>query len=108
MAHHFRDGIWTPIRVIRDGILKQVQGERVFFELLRWARELGSSGLETLKVARDGPSLDYRYCYLSYCLNEMRRLTEATRPKALDGNAFSLPTLSLEPTVDCSRYASLR
>jgi hypothetical protein len=40
-------------------------------------------------------------------LNEMRRLTEAARPKPLDASA-AMPTLALEPVADCSRYDSLR
>ncbi|MCQ8120016.1 hypothetical protein NP589_21585, partial [Methylomonas sp. WSC-7] len=51
---------------------------------------------------------------LSYTLltgiisNEMRRLTEAPKPKTLDETPVSTPTLALEPVADCSRYDSLR
>ncbi|WP_031431799.1 MULTISPECIES: hypothetical protein [Methylomicrobium] len=41
-------------------------------------------------------------------LNEMRRLTEAARPKTLDDTPASAPTLTLEPVADCSRYDTLR
>jgi hypothetical protein len=41
-------------------------------------------------------------------LNEMRRLTEEAKPKALDQSAVSLPTLTIEPMADCSRYDALR
>ena len=41
-------------------------------------------------------------------LNEMRRLTEAARPNALENLALSIPTLRLEPQADCQRYDSLR
>jgi transposase len=97
----------APIRVVRDRILKQAQGDRAFVELLVMARDLGPSGLETLEVACD-LTLATGVITSAIVLNEMRRLTEAARPKTLDGNALSLPTLSLEPTADCSRYDSLR
>ena len=41
-------------------------------------------------------------------LNEMRRLIEVTKPKALDNSLLSIPALTLEPLADCSRYDSLR
>jgi len=41
-------------------------------------------------------------------LNEMRRLSEAARPKTLQSIASSIPTLQIEPSADCSRYDSLR
>ena len=71
------------------------------------ARDLGDNGLETLEVACD-LALATGVITSAIVLNEMRRLTEAARPKALDGDALSMPTLSLEPTADCSRYDSLR
>jgi hypothetical protein len=40
-------------------------------------------------------------------LNEMRRLTEAAKPKRL-AIAPSTPALTLEPLADCSRYDTLR
>jgi hypothetical protein len=40
--------------------------------------------------------------------NEMRRLTEAARPKALLNLPASIPTLQIEVQADCSRYDSLR
>jgi hypothetical protein len=40
-------------------------------------------------------------------LNEMRRLTEAAKPKPLHDTP-SAPTLTLEPLADCSRYDTLR
>ncbi len=71
------------------------------------ARDFGDNGLETLEVACD-LTLATGVITSAIVLNEMRRLTEAARPKTLDNNALSLPTLSLEPTADCSRYDSLR
>ena len=39
---------------------------------------------------------------------EMRRLTEAARPKALLDLPASIPDLLIEVQADCSRYDSLR
>ena len=41
-------------------------------------------------------------------LNEMRRLTEAAKPKSLTDTPPSTPALTLEPVADCSRYDTLR
>jgi putative transposase len=41
-------------------------------------------------------------------LNEMRRLTEATRPTVLTETGAKTPALTVEPMADCSRYDSLR
>jgi hypothetical protein len=41
-------------------------------------------------------------------LNEMRRLTEAAKPKTLSDTPPSTPILTLEPVADCSRYDTLR
>jgi hypothetical protein len=41
-------------------------------------------------------------------LNEMRRLTEAAPPKALDEATLPAPRLTVAPIADCSRYDSLR
>ena len=38
----------------------------------------------------------------------VRRLIEATKPKALDNSLLSIPALTLEPLADCARYDSLR
>jgi len=97
----------ASIRVVRDRLLKQAKGDRAFVELLLMARSLGETGLETLEVACD-LTLQTGIVAASIVLNEMRRLTEATRPKTLSGMALSLPTLQLEIQADCSRYDSLR
>ena len=96
-----------PIRVVRDRVLRQEKGDRAFVDLLLMARDLGDGGLEALEVACD-LTLQTGVVSPAIVLNEMRRLTEAARPKALDGTGSPLPTLALESGADCSRYDSLR
>lgn len=71
------------------------------------ARALGETGLETLEVACD-LTLQTGVVAAAIVLNEMRRLSEGARPKALSGIALTAPTLSIEPLADCARYDSLR
>jgi hypothetical protein len=71
------------------------------------ARSLGDTGLEILEVACD-LTLQTGVIATAVVLNEMRRLTEATRLKALENIKLSIPTLQLEPQADCHRYDSLR
>jgi hypothetical protein len=97
----------VPIRIVRDRILKQPQGDRAFVDCLVMARELGEIGLEALEVACD-LTLATGVITSAIVLNEMRRLTEAARPKVLDKTTHALPKLSVEPAADCSRYDSLR
>jgi hypothetical protein len=97
----------TPIRVVRDRILKQDKGDRALVELLLMARSLGETGLETLEVACD-LTLQTGVIAAAIVPNEMRRLTEAVRPKALQGRPANIPALQVEVQADCSRYDSLR
>jgi len=97
----------TPIRIVRARILKQDKGDRAFVELLLMARSLGETGLETLEVACD-LTLQTGIIAAAIVLNEMRRLTEAARPKTLQSLSASIPTLQIEVQADCSRYDSLR
>lgn len=97
----------VSIKVVRDRILKQDKGDRAFVDLLLMARELGDSGLEALEVACD-LTLQTGIISQAIVLNEMRRLTEDVKPKALDKSAALLPTLTVEPLADCSRYDTLR
>lgn len=97
----------VSIKVVRDRILKQDKGDRAFVELLLMARALGDGGLDTLEVACD-LTLQTGVVAAAVVLNEMHRLTEVTRPKALVDIKLSIPTLQLEPVADCSRYDSLR
>jgi len=97
----------VSIKVVRDRILKQDKGDRAFVELLLMARALGDVGLDTLEVACD-LTLQTGVVAAAVVLNEMRRLTEVTHPKALVDIKLSIPTLQLEPVADCSRYDSLR
>jgi hypothetical protein len=96
----------TSIGVVRDRLLKQDKGDRAFVELLLMARSLGENGLETLEVACD-LTLETGVVAAAIVLNEMRRLTEAARPKALPAMAW-LPILKIEPKADCARYDALR
>jgi hypothetical protein len=96
----------VSIKVVRDRILKQDNGDRAFVDLLLMARSLGDSGLETLEVACD-LTLQTGVMSAAIVLNEMRRLTEAAKPKPLHDTP-STPTLTLEPLADCSRYDTLR
>ena len=96
----------VPIKVVRDRILKQDKGDRAFVDLLLMARDLGDAGLETL-VACD-LTLQTGVISAAIVLNEMRRLSEEARPKALDESVTTLPTRVVEPLADCSRYDELR
>lgn len=96
----------TPIRIVRDRILKQDKGDRAFVELLLMARALGDAGLETLEVACD-LTLQTGIIATAIVMNEMRRLNEVARPKTLR-SITQAPTLQIEPKADCGRYDSLR
>jgi len=97
----------VSIKVVRDRLLKQDQGDRAFVDLLLMARSLGDCGLETLEVACD-LTLQTGVISAAIVLNEMRRLTDAAKPQALKDLPLSTPTLTVEPVADCSRYDSLR
>jgi transposase len=97
----------VPIKVVRDRILKQEKGDRAFVDLLLMARDLGATGLDTLEVACD-LTLQTGIISAAIVLNEMRRLTETSQPKTINHTPGSVPTLTLEPLADCSRYDSLR
>jgi transposase len=91
-----------PIRRVRDRLLKQPKGDRAFVELLLLARD---KGLEALEVACE-ITLETGVISAAIIENELRRLTEPERPKAL--STHIVPTLTLEPLADCTRYDSLR
>jgi hypothetical protein len=97
----------VSIKVLRDRILKQDKGDRAFVDLLLMARSLEDKGLETLEVACD-LTLQTGIISAAIVLNEMRRLTEAAKPKSLPETPPSTPVLTLEPLADCSRYDTLR
>jgi hypothetical protein len=100
-------GLPASIGVIRDRLLKQDKGDKAFVELLLMARSLGEAGLETLEVACD-LTLQGGVIAAAIVLNEMRRLTEVARPKALQGLPAGIPALQVELQADCGRYDSLR
>lgn len=95
----------VAVKVVRDRILKQDKGDQAFVDLLMMARSLGDKGLESLEVACD-LTLQTGIISAAIVLNEMRRLTEAAKPKPLD--TTPTPALHTEPVADCSRYDSLR
>jgi len=99
----------VSIKVVRDRLLKQDKGDRAFVDLLLMARSLGDCGLETPEVACD-LTLQTGVISAAIVLNEMRRLTDAAKPKALKDLPLSTPTptLTVEPVADCSRYDTLR
>ena len=92
----------TPIRLVRDRILKQPKGDRAFVELLMMAREFG---LEPLQVACE-LVLDGNVITAAVVMNEMRRLIAPSTPTML--NVPDMLKLQTEPLADCSRYDHLR
>lgn len=95
------------IQVVRNKLLKQAKGDQAFVDLLLMARSLGDGGLDALEVACD-LTLEAGIISAAIVLNEMRRLTESAKPQTLHGISSSIPTLTVEPLADCSRYDSLR
>mgnify|MGYP000843951560 FL=1 len=92
----------TPIRSVRDRLLKQPKGDRAFVELLQLARE---AGLEPLQVACE-LSLETGVVTGAIVMNELRRLLTPQPPARI-----SLPEqlqLRSEPLADCARYDLLR
>jgi transposase len=92
----------TPIRLVRDRILKQPKGDRAFVELLMMARELG---LDALEVACE-LAMDSSVVSAPVVMNEMRRLIAPAQPIAL--NVPEMLKLQVEPRADCGRYDDLR
>jgi transposase len=92
----------TPIRLVRDRILKQPKGDRAFVELLMMAREFG---LEPLQVACE-LVLDGNVITAAVVMNEMRRLVAPSTPAML--NVPDMLKLQTEPLADCGRYDHLR
>ena len=101
-----RDGapfvVWdlpTPIKVVRDRILKQPKGDRAFVELLMLA---GESGLDALSVACE-LALEYGLVSAPVVMNELRRLT-APQPSTASIQVPDGIALTLEPAANCQRY----
>jgi transposase len=90
------------IRIVQARVLKQPKGDRAFVELLLMARTVG---LEALEVACE-LALESGVVTGAVVMNELRRLTAPTRPKAVP--TISDLALRVEPTADCQRYDSLR
>lgn len=91
----------TAVQQVRAKLQKQPGGDRAFVDLLLLASK---TDLETLEVACE-LALQSGVIQGSVLLNEMRRLSEPVRPKALDGAMDQ--SLSLEPEADYQRYDHL-
>nr|MCH9697219.1 IS21 family transposase [Gammaproteobacteria bacterium] len=91
----------VSIQTVREQLLQQKKGDRAFVELLLLARE---SGLEVLETACE-LALESGVISGSVVQNEMRRLIEPPRPKALKG--CHTVELATEPQADCQRYDDL-
>lgn len=70
-----------------------------------WPEALAKTDLKRLKSL---VTLQTGVIAAAIVLNEMRRLTEAVRPKALQNLPANIPALHLDVQADCSRYDSLR
>jgi transposase len=90
-----------PIQQVRSRLAKQPGGDRAFVDLLLLARQLG---LETLEVACE-MTLHSGVIQGSVLLNTMRRLSEPSRPKPLDGALDQ--ALNDAPGADYQRYDHL-
>ena len=88
----------TPIRLVRDRILKQPKADRAFVELLMMARECG---LEPLQVACE-LVLDGNVITAAVLMKEMRRLVAPSTPAML--NVPDMLKLQTEPLADCGLY----
>ncbi len=86
---------------VQHRLLQQKGGDRAFVDLLLLARDVG---METLEVACE-LALESGVIQGSVIQNEMRRLNEPNRPKALD-SSHDL-TLATEPQADYRRYDAM-
>jgi len=91
----------VSIKVVRDRLLKQPQGDKAFVDVLLMAKEAGVEAMETACEL----TLETGIINASVVINELRRLLEPPRAKTLTA-AESL-SLRVEPTADCSRYDNL-
>jgi len=89
------------VQQVRAKLAQRIGGDRAFVELLLLARK---TGLETLEAACE-LALQSGAVQGSVLLNEMRRLSEPVRPKALDGALDQ--ALSQELEADYQRYDRL-
>jgi hypothetical protein len=89
------------IKVVRDRLLKQPQGDKAFVDVLLMAKEAGLEAMETACEL----TIETGIINASVVINELRRILEPPRVKTLTA-AFSL-SLREEPTADCSRYECL-
>lgn len=92
----------TPIKTVRDRILKQPKGDRAFVELLMMA---GEAGLDTLTVACE-LTLEGGVVNATVVMNELRRLISPTLPDAANNVPDGI-ALTMEPLANCQRYDHL-
>lgn len=91
----------SAIQQVRNRLLQQSQGDRAFVDCLLLARE---HGLDALEAACE-LALETGVVTGSLIQNEMRRLTEPSRPKEL--NAGHRLQLEMEPQANAQRYDHL-
>jgi hypothetical protein len=91
----------VSIQVVRDQLLKQPQGDKAFVDVLLMAKEAGLEAMETACEL----TLEMGIISASIVINELRRLLEPPRAKALTASESLL--LQEEPIADCRRYDSL-
>lgn len=91
----------AAIETVRLALMKETKGDRAFADLLLAARE---AGLEALEVACQ-LALEHKSLSAPVILNELRRLTEPSRPAAL--NVMDNLQLKEAPAANCARYDQL-
>ena len=98
----FQDGnLPEPTQQVRKRLLQQKQGDRALVDCLLLARE---HGIEILEAACQW-ALDNGSVTGSMIQNEMRRLTQPSRPEPL--NVSQHLRLNKEPQADYQRYDHL-
>lgn len=91
----------VSIQVVRDQLLKQPQGDKAFVDILLMAKDAGLEAMETACEL----TLEMGIISASIVINELRRLLEPPRAKALTASQDLV--LQEEPVANCSRYDSL-
>lgn len=91
-----------PIQTVKERLLKSLQGDRAFVEVLLAMRQHGP---DLVAVACE-LALEEKAVSAAVILNHVHRLLAPLRP-ALIGVPAGL-TLMTEPQADCARYDSLR
>lgn len=90
------------IKTVRDHILKQSKGDRLFVEMLMIA---GESGIDALTVACE-LALESGVINAAMVINELRRLISPL-PSTVNNQVPDNIQLQHEPLADCNRYNHL-